>query len=185
MSSFSQEAQQRLDRYLQEVRSALAGCRSVDPEEVHANVVEHISGELEGVAEPVSLTDLEAVLKRLGSPQEWVPGAELPWWRRTVRRLRTEPSDVQFGLLLVGVILAAFLLGVFMAALSPGFLLLAFLLIGMLWTTAAIAFTVSPSIPKTMFRPYADRFDRRWGAFFILAGLVFMVFFFALFVRGM
>ena len=181
MRTFSPDAQERLDRYLREVRSALAGCRSVDPEEVEANVIEHIKGELEGIAEPISSSDLEAVLKRLGTPEEWMPGAELPWWRRTVRRLRTEPTDQQFALIVVGVVLAAFLLGALMAGSSPGLFFLAFLLVGMVWTMVSVVFTISPAIPRTMLRPYADRFDRKWGILCILAGLIFMAFSFVLF----
>ena len=182
MSTFSQEAQGRLDRYLEEVRSALADCRSVDPEEVEANVIEHINGELEGLAEPVALRDLEAVLERLGSPEEWMSGEGLPWWRRTVRRLRAEPTDRQFALIVLGVVLAAFLLGALLAASSPRLLFLLFLLAGMLWTMVGVLLTISPSIPKTMLPPYADRLDRKWGVVFIVAGLVFTAFFFMLLV---
>ena len=61
MSTLTREAQERLDRYLGDVRSSLRGCRSVDPKEVEADVTEHINGELEGLTEPVPLADLEAV----------------------------------------------------------------------------------------------------------------------------
>ncbi len=111
MSTFTQQAQQRLDRYLGDVRSSLRGCRSVDPKEVEADVAEHINGELEGVTEPVSLAGLEAVLERLGSPEQWLPAEELPWWRRVVRQLRTGPADYRLAFISFGLLVSAFLFG--------------------------------------------------------------------------
>ncbi len=111
MSTLTREAQERLDRYLGDVRSSLRGCRSVDPKEVEADVTEHINGELEGVTEPVSLADLEGVLERLGSPEQWLPAEELPWWRRVVRQLRTGPADYRLAFISFGLLVSAFLFG--------------------------------------------------------------------------
>lgn len=111
MTTFTEEAQRRLERYLSDVRWSLRGCRSVEPQEVEADVTEHISGELEGLTEPVSLNDLEAVLQKLGSPQQWVPAEELPWWRRLVRQLRTGPADYRLAFISFGLLVSAFLFG--------------------------------------------------------------------------
>ncbi len=111
MSTLTREAQQRLDRYLADVRSSLRGCRSVDPKDVEADVTEHINGELEGLTEPVSLADLEAVLERLGSPEQWLPAEELPWWRRVLRQLRTGPADYRLAFISFGLLVSAFFFG--------------------------------------------------------------------------
>lgn len=129
------------------------------------------------MAKPVALRGLEAVLSKLGSPEQWVPIEELPWWRRTVRRLRAEPTDRQFALIVLGLVLAAFLLGALLAASSPRLLFLAFLLAGMLSTMVGVLLTISPSIPKTMLRPYAERLDRKWGLRLAIVGLAFVAFF--------
>ena len=60
--------------------------------------------------EPVSRDDLVAVLKKLGSPQQWVPAEELAWWRLMILRLRSGPEDwrlayLSFGLLVLGCVL--------------------------------------------------------------------------------
>lgn len=113
MTRLSEEAQTHLDKYLQQVRASLGGCKSVDAEEVERDVREHIDMELEGAEEPVSPDDLAAVLKRLGSPSQWVPQDELPWWRKLVMRLRSGPEDwrlayIAFGLFILGLMLGGF-----------------------------------------------------------------------------
>lgn len=112
MISFSQNAQDRLNRYLQQVQTSLVVCKSVDPDEVERDITEHIERELEGASEPVCLDELEAVLKKLGRPDQWVPDEALPWWRKAVLRLRKGPEDwrlayIAFALLLFGLLLLA------------------------------------------------------------------------------
>jgi len=116
MTKLSDEAQAKLQEYLDEVRSALRGCLTVDADDVEHDVMEHIEGELQGMQEPVSRGELEAVLSRLGSPDQWVPEEELTWWRRTVRRLRTGPEDyrlayISFGVLSIGMLLGTLMRG--------------------------------------------------------------------------
>ena len=110
MMTLSEGAKRNLEDYLRQARMYLRGSKSVDADEVEQNVAEHIETELEGVPEPVSRDDLVAVLKRLGSPQQWVPAEELAWWRRIILRLRSGPEDwrlayLSFGLLVLGCIL--------------------------------------------------------------------------------
>lgn len=110
MMTLSEGARRSLEDYLRQARAYLRGSKSVDADEVEQNVTEHIESELEGVPEPVSRDDLDAVLCKLGSPQQWVPDEELAWWRLVILRLRSGPEDwrlayLSFGLLVLGCIL--------------------------------------------------------------------------------
>ena len=67
MIQLSAAAQDRLDRYLQQVRSYLQGCRSVDPDEVQRDVNEHIQRELQGSPERPRQGTCERVAQ-LGQP---------------------------------------------------------------------------------------------------------------------
>jgi hypothetical protein len=107
MITLSESAKKSLEDYLRQARSYLRGSKSVDADEVEQNITEHIENELEGAAEPVSHDALDAVLKKLGRPQQWVPEEELPWWWRIIFRLRSGPEDwrlayISFGLLILG-----------------------------------------------------------------------------------
>ena len=73
----SETARQILERYLWELRISLQGCRSVDPAEVEADVKQHIDQELADQPAPVSGDQLDEVLRKLGSPWQWVPAEEL------------------------------------------------------------------------------------------------------------
>ena len=110
MKSLTDTAQNRLDKYLNQARASLHTCTGVDADEVESDIRAHIETELEGIDEPVSLNNLEAVLERLGSPTQWVPEEEIAWWRKTILRLRTGPEDwrlayISFGLLIAGFII--------------------------------------------------------------------------------
>src|SRR5215471_1627559 len=89
----SDSAKQLLDRYLRELRISLQGSRSVDPGEVEAEVRQHIDQELVDAQQPVSGERLGEVLNKLGSPVQWVPLDELPWWRRVIIKLRMGPTS--------------------------------------------------------------------------------------------
>jgi hypothetical protein len=67
----SPEAAARLDDYLRQVRTALAGAADVNPDEIEADIREHVENELRAAPRPVSLPALEAVLTRLGPPSQW------------------------------------------------------------------------------------------------------------------
>ena len=113
MVTLSEGAKKSLDDYLRQARTYLRGSRSVDADEIEQNITEHIENELEGEAEPVSYDVLDAVLKKLGSPQQWVPMEELPWWWKIIYRLRSGPEDwrlayISFGLLVVGFLTLAY-----------------------------------------------------------------------------
>ena len=115
MIKLSNGAREYLDRYLQQIRTYLRGCKTVDADDVERNIIEHIDSEFEGATAAVSLEQLDAVLKRLGNPRQWIPEEELPWWRKIIFRLRTGPEDwrlayISFGLLIAGfVILPSFI----------------------------------------------------------------------------
>ena len=76
MISLSENAKNRFDDYLKEVRDSLRDCTTVDADEIEQNIIAHIQNELSGAAEPVALDDLDRVLKKLGSPAQWVPADE-------------------------------------------------------------------------------------------------------------
>lgn len=109
MVTLSEGAKKSLDDYLRQARAYLRGSRSVDAEEVEQNITEHIENELKGAAEPVSYDVLDAVLKKLGKPQQWVPEEELPWRWKIILRLRSGPEDwrlayISLALLVVGIL---------------------------------------------------------------------------------
>jgi hypothetical protein len=97
-SRLSTAAQQMLEAYLQELRMALRGCESVDPKEVESDVRLHIDQELAEQPAPVSGEALGAILNKLGSPTQWVPIDELPWWRRMLIRLRMGPTSDRWAI---------------------------------------------------------------------------------------
>ncbi|MHC4213294.1 MAG: hypothetical protein ACYSWP_07985 [Planctomycetota bacterium] len=109
MVNLSENAKKNLEHYLGQVRTCLRGSKSVDPDEVEQNIMDHIESELAGAAEPIAVAALDPVLAKLGSPEQWVPEEELSWWRKTVLRLRSGPEDwrlayLSFGLLVFGLI---------------------------------------------------------------------------------
>ena len=77
MKNLDENAKGHLDKYLQEVRTCLAGRKSVDADEIERDIIEHIESELESVEEPVGFDEVDTVLKRLGNPQQWVPQEDL------------------------------------------------------------------------------------------------------------
>ena len=103
----SLNAQKSFDDYLNQVKACLKGVKSVDSDEIQQHITEHIENELADSTEPVGSESLDEVLKKLGSPQQWVPEDELSWWKKFVLRVRTGPEDwrlayISFGLLLLG-----------------------------------------------------------------------------------
>jgi len=107
MTTLTQEAQKRLQEYLRQVHAALSGCQSVSADEVERDIRDHIEREFQTNPDVVSLGQLDPVLARLGSPDQWVPQEEPPWWRLFLSRLRSGPEDwrlayLAFALLLLG-----------------------------------------------------------------------------------
>lgn len=71
MTEFTPTAEARLHDYLAQVRQALYAHPDVSPDEVEADVREHIATEFARLTRPVALSELEAVLTRLGPPTQW------------------------------------------------------------------------------------------------------------------
>ena len=245
MINLSDSAKKCLDKYLQQVRTYLRGCKTVDADEVERNVIEHIESEFEGATAAVSFEELDVILQKLGSPQQWIPEEELPWWRKIIFKLRSGPEDwrlayVSFGLLIFGcllpwmfpvLILASFIVS--RAALAATdyrldkgqkwllypsliivyfFLAAAILLIplgalvpvgyefedeiresyriaddttywvlvssafgmltGLWWVLCSVILLIRPSLLKTIFRPLADGFTRKWAIRLLIYGFV-------------
>ena len=82
MTALTEQAQNLLDRYLNELRCVLAGCRLVDAGEVERDVLDHINRSCADIAAPVDQSLLGAVLDKLGRPGSWLPSEEVPWYRR-------------------------------------------------------------------------------------------------------
>ncbi|MBA4063246.1 MAG: hypothetical protein C0501_05955 [Isosphaera sp.] len=68
------DAEARLGGYLADVRAAVAGLPGVSPDEIEADVREHVGHELRDAPRPVPAAALEAVLARLGPPAGWAAG---------------------------------------------------------------------------------------------------------------
>src|SRR5262245_8340966 len=88
MISLTPEAQVYLDDYLADVRSAVAGHQSVSPSEIEQDVREHVFAALEGAGQPVTATQLAAVLDRLGPPAEWVADEPRSIWKYLADKLK-------------------------------------------------------------------------------------------------
>ena len=250
MKSFTDTAQNRMDKYLSQARASLHTCTGVDADEVESDIRAHIETELEEIDEPVSLNNLEAVLERLGSPTQWVPEEEISWWRKIILRVQTGPEDwrlayLSFGLLVVGfmlplslpiLILASFVVSraalsannyrievkaqkwliypsliiVYLVSLCSflalplfGLITLAYdfeytirasykisddmpywlaacsvfvALIGLWWLILGVVLLARPNIPKVLFRPFADGFNRKWALVLLCVGFALLVF---------
>jgi len=75
------EAQETLDAYLADVRSAVMGHASVSPDEIEQDVRDHVQASLEGVEQPITAAKIEEVLERLGPPSQWVAGERRSIWK--------------------------------------------------------------------------------------------------------
>jgi len=75
------EAQESLDAYLADVRSAVTGHASVSPDEIEQDVRDHVQAALEGAQQPITAAQIEAVLERLGPPIQWVAGERRSIWK--------------------------------------------------------------------------------------------------------
>ncbi len=135
MIALSKSARRTLDDYLRQARAYLRGSRSVDADEVEQNIAEHIENALEGANEPVSCDQLEAVLQKLGDPQQWVPEEELPWWRQFILRLRRGPEDWRLAYISFALFVAALTIA------PTTLVLVALVLAGFIASRAAISQT--------------------------------------------
>ncbi|HEU4886661.1 MAG TPA: hypothetical protein VFV49_02160 [Thermoanaerobaculia bacterium] len=109
MIEMTPAARERLDNYLQRMRSELRGTRSVVADEVEQSVREHIEIALATAQTPVGATEVIGVLDRLGPPERWLADEERPILRRFVDRLRSGPEDWRLAYLAFGLFVASFL----------------------------------------------------------------------------
>ena len=111
MIEFTPEAKTIWQQYVGQVRKYLSASKAPDPDEIIADLNDHVERELESISEPISHDQLQAVLKRLGSPHQWVPEEDLSWWQQMIFRLRTGPEDWRLAYLSLGVLIFGTLLG--------------------------------------------------------------------------
>jgi hypothetical protein len=107
MIEMTPAAQERLDNYLQRMRSELRGTRTVVADEVEQSVREHIEIALATAQTPVGATEVIGVLDRLGPPERWLADEERPMYRRVMDRLRSGPEDWRLAYLAFGLFLAS------------------------------------------------------------------------------
>ena len=112
MIEMTPAARDRVDNYLQRMRSELHGTQPVIADEVEQSVREHIEIALANAQSPVGATEVISVLDRLGPPERWLADEERPIWRRLVDRVRSAPNEWRlayfaFGLFLVSIVFFA------------------------------------------------------------------------------
>lgn len=100
MIEMTASAEARLDEYLAQVREVLHGHPDVSPDDVTADIGEHIGTEFAGLKRAVTLGELEAVLTRLGPPGQWAgansqatPASPFDW-RELIRDIRRRAKGV-------------------------------------------------------------------------------------------
>lgn len=93
----SPEAAARFDGYLSHVRAALAGTGDVSPDEIEADIREHVENELHAAPRPVSLSALDAVLTKLGPPSQWGTTNDPTLLHRARHMLRERLRDARTG----------------------------------------------------------------------------------------
>ena len=93
MIDLTPDAKRRFDEYLQRMRVTLRGSRSVEPEEVEQNVIEHVELALAGAPSPIGPERLDTVLEQLGPPERWLPDDDRSIWRKAMDRVIAGPED--------------------------------------------------------------------------------------------
>jgi hypothetical protein len=141
---YEESARKILDAYLQKVKTYLGSAKTADPEDVVRDVTEHIENELGDTTQPISAAELDAVLKRLGEPKNWVDENDLSWWRKFLLRLRGGPESWRLAYLTIGLILFGFLC----FGIEPGLFFIS-LLLSFLTARGALSTAGDPSdLPK-------------------------------------
>lgn len=107
MIEMTPAARERVDNYLQRMRSELRGTRSGVADEVEQSVREHIDIALASMQSPVGATEVIGVLDRLGAPERWLADEERPAWRRLLDKVRNAPEDWRLAYLAFGLFLAS------------------------------------------------------------------------------
>ncbi len=151
MVALSQEAQSHLERYLQQIRTALRDHPSVDADEVERDVLGHIAAELSGQPGPIGATRLLHVLDRLGTPDEWLPDENPPAWRRPFEAVRSGREDWRLAILTFAMFVAGPVL--FMGR-------------TMLWPLPPLLFVLSFVLARVTLAIFAEHHEpigpRRW-----------------------
>ena len=93
MIDLTPEANSRFEQYLERMRNALRGSRSVEPAEIEQNVREHVEIALGGASAPVGADRLGQVLEQLGPPERWLTDDDRPLWRRVLHRFTAGPEE--------------------------------------------------------------------------------------------
>jgi len=111
MVEYSAGAEKRVVDYLRNVRERLRTTESVDADEVANDLRNHIERELCEMKQPVSEADVNAVLNRLGPPEEVVKEEDMSWWAKMLLRWRRGPEDwrlayLSFGVFVIGTLVA-------------------------------------------------------------------------------
>jgi hypothetical protein len=104
MMEMTPAARQRLDDYLQRMRSELRGAPSAD--DVEQSVREHIEIALSGAQRPIGTSEVIGVLDRLGPPERWLAGESQATWRGLREQLLNGSNGwllayIAFGLFVV------------------------------------------------------------------------------------
>ena len=111
MIEMTPAARERLDNYLQRLRTELHGTRAVVADEVEQSVREHIEIALAQAQTPVGATEVIGILDRLGPPERWLADEERPMWRRALDRaidqVRSGPDEWRLAYLAFGLFLAS------------------------------------------------------------------------------
>ena len=107
---FTPEARKILDDYLAEVRVYVKAA-GADPDEVQSDIIDHVESELSQASQPIQPEDLREVMDRLGEPQGWVSQEEMPWWRKSILRLRRGPEDWRLAYLALALLVFGVILG--------------------------------------------------------------------------
>jgi len=111
MIRWSPEALRVREEYLQEVSRCVSAAGTADPDEVVAELREHIDSELSQVGEPVLPADLQDVLARLGEARQWIDEERLAWWRKALLRVRRGEEDWRLAYASVGMLTAGLIFG--------------------------------------------------------------------------
>jgi hypothetical protein len=107
MIDLTPDAKRKFDEYLQRMRFSLRGSRSVEPDEVEQNVLEHVELALAGAPAPVSPERLSTVLEQLGPPERWLPDDDRPIWRKAMDKVISGPEDWRLAWASLGLLLLA------------------------------------------------------------------------------
>lgn len=110
MIEMTPAARERIDNYLQRMRSELRGTRAVVADEVEQSVREHIEIALAQAQTPVGATEVIGILDRLGPPEQWLAEEERPMWRRALDHVRSGPEDWRLAYLSFALVLASIVL---------------------------------------------------------------------------